>query len=213
MVSNASGGYNSEEGEGQGRIGRLLVRSHRTEPTQPQKPRAQFVRMRDVHLLTFDSGPLYNTVQGSVADMIQPRQSAGTQQQPVSLNGTDEIEGQQQIHDVANQSPHKEHRLSNDLDVLDENILDTPTSTTFRKGIHVIPQDIYDLVARIKAVKVNNTGLPIRNQLLRELPINFNKNGIIRKNSKLRQHYGDTRLLTEREWRYLTTPGKGDDIA
>lgn len=72
-----------------------------------------------------------------------------------------------------------------------------------------IPEEIKRLCRQIKAVKKNARGLPMRVPLREALPDHFeSKSRLLSTKSPVYEYYGDTRLFSEEEWRYLTEAKK-----
>lgn len=83
-----------------------------------------------------------------------------------------------------------------------------PGPNAHHKGAEPIPEHIFALCKQIKNCKTNGNNLPIRSNLKRELPEHFNaRSRTLKKGSPLLHWFGDTRLLSEKEWIHL----RGDD--
>lgn len=80
-------------------------------------------------------------------------------------------------------------------------------------GTQIIPQDIRDIVDIIRSVKLNEFGFPVRGPMSRAAAEHFRKGtGVLKNSSRLYKAFsGDTRLFTEREWKYTRSTGKGED--
>ncbi|EME40330.1 hypothetical protein DOTSEDRAFT_56548 [Dothistroma septosporum NZE10] len=76
-------------------------------------------------------------------------------------------------------------------------------SVTFKNGTRRIPKEIREIVAAVGKVRNGKDGFPLRTGLRNTMGFT-GRDGVIGAKSVLSQWYGDTRLFTEKEWRYFS---------
>ena len=104
-----------------------------------------------------------------------------------------------------------EPAASTEITASTESASTEPTSK-FQNGTALIPEEIQDLCKRIKACKLNKSGLPLHTELRSALSEQFSSRaGVLKSKSPLLRWFGDTRLFSEREWVWISgKDGKGD---
>ena len=90
--------------------------------------------------------------------------------------------------------------------------LDIDDRSIYIAGSGPIPQEVQDLVDRIKGFKKNPSGYPMRIELKTIEDHFMRSHGKLRTTSWLWQWYGDGRLFTREEWYYLVTEGVGKQV-
>lgn len=83
------------------------------------------------------------------------------------------------------------------------------TATDSHQDPGPIPEEVFALIRKIKQLRTNSRGLPYRTELQKNLKHHFDaRYRILKPSSPLWTHYGDTTLLSEREWLHL----KGKEV-
>ena len=88
--------------------------------------------------------------------------------------------------------------------------VDFEDGTVYKEGTADVPQEIQDVVARIKALRTNAKDFPFRKEL-NQIKEHFQSRPVIlRRSSTLWPWYGDTRLFSRAMWHWLATNEMGD---
>lgn len=86
-----------------------------------------------------------------------------------------------------------------------------PTNSVYADGIDPVPQDVQDTVDQIKSLRRKpGMGYPMRVPMRKMKGIFDGRMGFLLPESILMSFYGDTRLFTEKWWKFMSTTGAGE---